>query len=75
MKQILLIAITIAFAGVFGNQAYAQTYHHSDGSSTTKVGNSYLHSDGSSTTKVGNSYLHSDGSSTTKIGKSDDQDW
>ena len=67
MKKLTVFVIALLVSGIFGAQAFAQTYHHSDGSSTTKIGNSYHNSDGSSTTKIGNSYHHSDGSTTIKI--------
>jgi hypothetical protein len=52
IKKLTVFVIALLVSGIFGAQAFAQTYHHSDGSSTTKIGNSYHHSDGSTTIKI-----------------------
>lgn len=68
MKIIPILVALSSFMTIGISSANAETIFHSDGTSTTIVGNTAFHSDGSTSTQVGNTTFNSDGSSTTQVG-------
>ena len=64
----LILALCASLTALAFGTANAQTIYHSDGTTTTIIGNTAYHSDGSTSTQIGDTTYHSDGSTTSRVG-------